>query len=236
MLKLQSLTQDCVFATVIVLIALLLMLGLDPWLGMTQTPFLLFFGAVPIAALYLGRRGGIIATVLCALLANYFFIPPARSFSLDLVGGGRTFIFFLEGTLISILIGSLRHAQHQIKENLRQLKASEAKFRRLADSNIIGVVSCDIYGAVTDANDALLNSLGYTREDLLAGRIRWDAMTPEDIKHLDVPAYDELITKGKNTAYEKAFIGKQGQRVPVMVGAALLEDDRRCCMKRGCGG
>jgi PAS domain S-box-containing protein len=225
MLKLKSLAQDCVIATAIVFTALLLMLGLDPWLGMTQTPFLLFFGAVPIAALYLGRRGGIVATVLAALLANYFFIFPKYSFSLDLVGSSRALIFLFEGTLISILIGALRRAQQQTKESLHQLEASEAKFRRLVDSNIIGVVSCDIYGAITEANDALLNSLGYTREDLLAGRIRWDEMTPADMKHLDIPAYEELITKGRNTPYEKAFIGKQGQRVPVVVGAALLEDD-----------
>lgn len=225
MLKLKSLVQDCVIAVAVVLTALLLMLGLDPWLEMTQTPFLLFFGAVPIAALYLGRRGGILTTVLCALLANYFFIPPINSFSLDVLGAGRTLIFLLEGTLISILIGALHRAQQQTKQSLRQLKASEAKFRRLVDSNTIGVISGDIYGAITDANDVLLNSLGYTREDLLAGRIRWDEMTPADLKHLDIPAYEELLSKGKNTPYEKAFISKQGQRVPVVVGAALLEDD-----------
>jgi PAS domain S-box-containing protein len=225
MLKLKSLTQDCLIAIGIVLIALLLMLGLDPWLGMTQTPFLLFFGAVPIAALYSGRRGGMIATVLSAVLANYFFIPPSYSFSLDLLGSGRTLIFLLEGTLISVLIGALRRAQQQTKESLRQLKAGEVKFRRLVDSNIIGVISASIHGAITDANDAFLNSVGYTREDLLAGRIRWDEMTPADLIHLDVSACEELIAKGKHTPYEKAYISKQGQRVPVVVGSALLDDN-----------
>jgi len=130
-LKLKSLTQDCVIAMGIVLVALLLMLRLDPWLGMIQTPFLLFFGAVPIAALYLGRQGGMIATVLCALFANYFFIPPIHSFALDVVGSGRTLIFLLEGTLISILIGALRRVQQKTKENLRQLEASETDRKQL---------------------------------------------------------------------------------------------------------
>ncbi|MBF2051824.1 MAG: PAS domain S-box protein [Elainella sp. C42_A2020_010] len=223
--KLNSLTLDCVVATGSVVIALLLMFGLDPWLGMTETPFLLFFGSVPIAALYRGRRGGLIATVLSALLANYFFIAPIYAFSLDTVGSSRTIIFLLEGILISILIGSLRRAQQQTKASLRQLKASESKFRRLVNSNVIGVVSADIYGAITDANDAFLNSVGYTRADLIAGRIRWDEMTPADLKYLDRSAYKELLTKGKNTPYEKAFMGKQGQRVPVVVGTALLEDN-----------
>ncbi|MBF2027649.1 MAG: DUF4118 domain-containing protein, partial [Oscillatoriales cyanobacterium C42_A2020_001] len=104
MLKFKSLAQDCLIALVIVLAALLLMLGLDPWLEMTQTPFLLFFGAVPMAALYLGRRGGIIATVLSALFAYYFFITSPNSFSPNVVGVGRTLIFIAEGILLSILI------------------------------------------------------------------------------------------------------------------------------------
>lgn len=105
MVKLNSLIQDCFFAGGIILVALLLMLGLDPWLGMTGTPFLIFFGAVPIAALYLGKRGGILATIFSALLANYFFIPPANTFSLDIVGIGRTLIFLLEGILIRRFLG-----------------------------------------------------------------------------------------------------------------------------------
>jgi PAS domain S-box-containing protein len=225
MLKLKSQAWSHGMALAIVAIAVLLMLALDPWLEMTQTPFLLFFGAVPLSALYGGQRAGIFATLLSALLANYFFIFPTYTLSLDVVGAGRTLIFVLEGLLISVLVGTLRRTQQRMKESLQQLQASEAKFRRLVDSNIIGVVSADIHGAITDANDAFLNSMGYTREDVLAGRVRWDEMTPPDLKHLDVSAYEELITKGKNTPYEKAFIGKDNRRVPILVGAALLEDN-----------
>jgi PAS domain S-box-containing protein len=225
MLKLKSQAWSHGMAIAIVAIALLLMLLLDPWLGMTQTPFLLFFGAVPLSALYGGQRAGIFATLLCALLANYFFISPRYALSLHVVGAGRTLIFFLEGTLISVLVGSLGTTQQRMKESLQQLQASEAKFRRLVDSNIIGVISADIHGAITDANDAFLNSMGYTREELLAGRVRWDEMTPPDLKHLDVLACEELITKGKHAPYEKAYIGKDGRRVPILVGSALLEDN-----------
>jgi PAS domain S-box-containing protein len=208
-----------------VLAATVLMLILNRDLELTKASFLLFFGAVTVSAWCGGRGPGLLATVLSALCAAYFFLEPVWSFRLTLATGARVLIFTVQGCLISALVGSLRIAQQKTKESLRQLKASEAKFRRLADSNIIGVVSGDIYGAITDANDALLNSLGYTRKDLLAGRIRWDEMTPSDLKHLDDAAYEELMTKGTNTPYEKVLIGKQGQQVPVVVGAALLEDN-----------
>jgi PAS domain S-box-containing protein len=207
------------------IIAALLMLVLDPYTDLTKASFLLFFGAVTISAWYGGRGPGILATLLSALCANYFFVEPVQSLSLTVATGARVAIFVLQGCLISALVGSLRIAQQQTKESLRQLKASEAKFRRLVDSNIIGVVSADIYGKIVDANDAFLNSVGYTHEDLLAGQIRLDEMTPADLKDIDIPAYEELITKGKNTPYEKVYIGKQGQRVSIVIGTALLEDD-----------
>jgi PAS domain S-box-containing protein len=208
-----------------VLVALLLMLILNPYVHLTQASFLLFFGAVVLSARYGGRSAGIVATLLSAFCANYFFLEPLNSFGITFATGSRMVLFILEGLLISVLVGSLRIAQQRTRESLNQLKASEAKFRRLADANIVGIVSADIYGSITDANDAFLNSMGYTREDLLAGRIRWDEMTPADLKPLDDQAYEELIATGKHSPYEKAFVSKQGQRIPILVAAALLEDD-----------
>ncbi|HEY9657822.1 MAG TPA: ATP-binding protein, partial [Allocoleopsis sp.] len=225
MVEYKSLLRDWGIAVAIVIFALLLMLALDPWLAMTQTPFLLFFGAVPLAAWSTGRYCGILTTILSGLAANYFFIPPTFALSFDAMPGGRTAIFLVEGILISLLVGSLRESQWQTKESLRQLRVSEAKFRRLADSNVIGVVFASLNGAITEANDAFLHSLGYTRTDLITGKIRWDAMTPAEFHALDAVACEELITQGKCTPFEKVYVGKQGNRVPVLVGAALLEDN-----------
>jgi K+-sensing histidine kinase KdpD len=171
-----------------VITATLLMLALNPFTDLTKASFLLFFGAVTISAWYGGRGPGMLATVLSSLCAGYFFLEPVLSLNLSFANGLRLLLCILESCLISALVGSLRIAQRQTKESLSQLKASEAKFRRLVDSNIIGVILCDIHGAIANANDVFLNSLGYTREDLLAGRIRWDDMTPTDLKHLDSPA------------------------------------------------
>ena len=212
-------------AIALVFIALVLMLVLNPYILLTRASFLLFFGAVTISAWYGGRSPGVLATLLSALLANYFFLFPTYSLSLTLASGARVLIFTLQGILISILVGSLRAAQQQTKRTLEQLQASEAKFRRLVESNIIGIVSRDIHGAITQANDEFLRMTGFTHEDVLAGRVRWDEMTPSDLRDRDVSALQELLEKGKNTAYEKAFIGKDGRRVSVIIGAALLEDN-----------
>ncbi|WP_051469917.1 PAS domain S-box protein [Fischerella sp. PCC 9605] len=210
-----------------VAVALLFMQLLNPWLPMTQSPFLLFFAAVTVSAWYGGRGPGIFATLLSALFANYFFIVPVYKFTLDPLSFSRLLIYILESILISVLCGALRTAQQRTQKSLNLLKVSEAKFRRLVDSNIIGVVFADTRGAITEANDAFLKMTGYTREDVLTGRVRWDEMTPPDLSDLDAHAIEEIMTTGKCTPFEKAYFHKDGHRIPILVGAALLEDESR---------
>ena len=67
----------------------------------------------------------------------------------------------------------------------RNLRESEARFRRLVEANILGVVFGDIKGNITDANDAFLEMVGYTREQMDAGRLPWDALIPStSVEHL----------------------------------------------------
>src|SRR5262249_4862506 len=59
----------------------------------------------------------------------------------------------------------------------RELENREAKIRRLFDANIIGVIIAELDGPLIEANDAFLEMLGYSRNDLAAG-LRWTALTP----------------------------------------------------------
>src|ERR1700730_3626159 len=47
------------------------------------------------------------------------------------------------------------------KKAERETRRSEERFRRLFDSNAIGVASADLAGALVEANDAYLDMLGY---------------------------------------------------------------------------
>jgi PAS domain S-box-containing protein len=111
----------------------------------------------------------------------------------------------------------------RLEDKLRQ---SEAKFRRLFDANIVGIIFPDLSGNILEANDAFLEMVGYTREDLRAGRVRWDTMTPPEYKPLDELSIEELRTSGVCTPFEKEYIRKDGSRVPVLLIGALLEGER----------
>src|SRR5216684_6105529 len=74
-----------------------------------------------------------------------------------------------DGTLlqwvgVNVDIEELKCAEQALRE-------SEAKIRRLVDSNIIGIFVWDFDGRILEANDEFLRMVSYDREDLVSGRI-----------------------------------------------------------------
>ena len=108
----------------------------------------------------------------------------------------------------------------QEREARDALERSESRFRRLSDSNMIGIVFADLSGRITEANDYFLDMVGYTRDDLAAGRIQWTALTPPEYVEQDENAIRELEVSGVCRPYEKEYIRKDGSRVPILVGVA----------------
>ncbi|MEH2434874.1 MAG: PAS domain S-box protein [Nostoc sp.] len=329
----------------IVTLALVLMLMLDPWLSMRKTPFLLFFSAVMVSAWYGGLKSGLLATSLSALLSGYFFLPLSDDLSFDLSNFLRIGLFALQGLLFSILCEVLKTAKSWADENLQKLRVceerfrlalsssdivvfqqdrdlryqwihnpqslntaeeilgksdyelfpalvaeqlraikqkvletgistreevyltiggenryydllveplrdvdnsiqgiicvgvnitqlkqteqalqeSEAKFRSVVESNMIGIGFWHRDGRITDANDALLNMVGYTREELLAGTLHWQDLTPTEYLPLDKQALTQFQDNSFCTPFEKEYIRKDGSRFPILAGGSHFE-------------
>jgi PAS domain S-box-containing protein len=112
-------------------------------------------------------------------------------------------------------------------ENARlynDLGEREAKIRRLVDSNIIGIMIWDFQGRIIEANQAFLDIVGYAREDLVSGRLKWTELTPAEWRDPDNQAIAELKAAGTVQPREKEYFRKDGSRVPVLLGATTLGD------------
>jgi PAS domain S-box-containing protein len=108
----------------------------------------------------------------------------------------------------------------------RDLAEREARIRRLVDANIIGIFFWDLEGRIPEANNAFLLMVGYDREDLASGRVRWTDLTPPEWRDReDQMLVPELKATGRVQPYEKEFFRKDGGRVPVLIGAANFEED-----------
>ena len=111
-------------------------------------------------------------------------------------------------------------------ENARlynDLQEREARIRRLVDANIIGILIWERDGRILDANDAFLRIVGYNRDDLASGRLRWTELTPAEFRERSEQALEGLQTTGTTQRYEKEFFRKDGSRVPVLIGEATFE-------------
>jgi PAS domain S-box-containing protein len=112
------------------------------------------------------------------------------------------------------------------KQAAEALHVSEARFGYLANSGLIGIIVADTLGNIHEANDAFLKIVGYCREDLASGKLRWLDMTPAELRHLDQAAVEQLKRTGSAKAWEKEYFRKDGSRAPVLVGVAMLDTSR----------
>jgi len=115
-------------------------------------------------------------------------------------------------------------AREKAEAAVRQLASGlEAKIRRLVDANIIGICVWNLEGEIIEANEAFLQMVGYSREDLLTGRVRWRDLTPAEWRDRDERAVAELKATGTAQPFQKEYFRKDGSRVPVLLGAAMFE-------------
>ncbi len=107
---------------------------------------------------------------------------------------------------------------------ITERKRKEERFRQIVEANMHGVFFWNMRGGIYEANDAFLKIVGRDREDLVAGRINWMAMTPPEFTGMDERALRELAATGVCEPYEKEYLRKDGSRIPILLGAAVLGD------------
>jgi PAS domain-containing protein len=67
-----------------------------------------------------------------------------------------------------------------LSEAYESVRASETRFRTALEIETVGVIYLDPEGQIIDANDAFLAMGGYSRDDLEAGRLTWQGLTPPE--------------------------------------------------------
>jgi len=110
--------------------------------------------------------------------------------------------------------------RHKRDQKLQRTRARLRPFP--VETTIAGIVSGE-FDRIPEANDAFLQLVGYSREDLLAGRLHWPDLTPPEYFPLDELAHEEGLRFGACTPFEKELTRKDGTRVPVLVATAVLK-------------
>ena len=122
----------------------------------------------------------------------------------------------------------VRRAAAEAAEQLAEVRASmlhasETRLKRLSEVGIFGTTVADESGAITEANDAFLAMVGYSRDDLEAGKISLARDYAPDRRHVNASIREELAASGFARPCEKECLRKDGTRVPILVGIARLD-------------
>ncbi|MEX2153299.1 MAG: response regulator [Gemmatimonadaceae bacterium] len=120
-------------------------------------------------------------------------------------------------------VATERWQRRQAEEKLRE---SDERFRRVVESNMLGIMFWNVNGDIYDANDAYLRMVGYTRDDVESGRLKWSTLTAPEYQELDRLKTAEVLERGVIAPYEKEYVRKDGSRVSILLGAAMLESTR----------
>ena len=121
-----------------------------------------------------------------------------------------------EGALVMVMDVSERRKAQEAS------RASEARFRRLWDSGLILINISDAAGTLVDVNDSGANLLGYSREELINGSVRWRDLTPPEWRDAEEAAIAQFERTGVTAPWEKELLRKDGTRLPILTGAATL--------------
>lgn len=136
--------------------------------------------------------------------------------------------FGTDGVITSVL--AVTRNITKLKQTEAALRQSESRLRRLVDSNLIGVLFANFKGEIIDANQAFLEIVGYSLEDLRSGKISWLAMTPPEYRILDEQAIAQVKATGTAKPFEKEYLHRNGNRIPILLGVAKMESTEDECV------
>ncbi len=161
-----------VFAAAAIRLAFLSAMG-------THAPYLVFFPAVVFAAIYGGLRPGLLATVVSAILVDYFWLEPMTLFDIRQPSSMLSMvIFLLSGGMIAWVSDSMHRARARASAAETQVllaaereKAAKALFEGRAKleaalaSMTDAVFISDAQGRFIDFNDAFAMYYRFRNKD-----------------------------------------------------------------------
>jgi PAS domain S-box-containing protein len=205
-------------SVVLVVLALMVRFSIAPVHAGWQ--YVVFFPAITLAAVAGGFKPGLLATLMGAFFATYFFTPPYYSISMDVLQRalGGNLVFLMDGLVVSIAIEAMHRYRQQLAQELKKsrdansvLEESTQHLKNIIDNQFAYVALLDTHGVILEVNQAAFDRTGYRREEV--------------INHYfyDLPcwSYNETVQAQLKAAMDAAL---QGQTVRYDVTVKIGDD------------
>jgi len=126
--------------------------------------------------------------------------------------------------LVDKLEKKVQDLENEITERKKvegMLRESEEKYRAMFETSRVGMATCEIDGTLIEFNQAYLDIIGYTKEEALQ-LAYWD-ITPKEFADEEARQLSSLNEIGRYGPYEKEYIRKDGNRVPVLLNGVVIK-------------
>ena len=107
------------------------------------------------------------------------------------------------------------------KETEEALRLSQELFRLMYEESPLGLALCAMDGTFVQANRAYLKIVDYTEEEIR--KLRYLDITPAGYAALEEVQIETMRSTGRYGPYEKLYIRKSGDLVPVLLNGCLVE-------------
>lgn len=200
----------------------------------SSAPLLAFVLPVAICATLGGLRVGLVSMLAALAAGVIFFILPYHERPLSSAEVIARLVLFLVVSVVICVVSERMHreinrsrgAERALREREEAILRGASYFRTLFASRSLGFIAWRSPNLISDANDAFLEMLDYTRDDLAArgGVFDWNEITPPEHRAADDLAFRQLVETGICLPYEKEYFRKDGSRVPVLMGGVVDTD------------
>jgi PAS domain S-box-containing protein len=137
--------------------------AIDPQL-IVGVPFITYYLAIILAALFGGRWPGALAVILSGAAAWYLFVPPFNSWQLERHGAVSLALFICSASFMVAIIVALDVTIDRILDQAKNI-------RTLIDSAPNGILVVDADGRITLINPSMQRLFGYQPDELLGNPV-----------------------------------------------------------------
>ena len=104
-------------------------------------------------------------------------------------------------------------------------RESESRYQRLYENLLDGLAATNPKGDIIECNQAFLDMLGYSRQELVGRNFR-DITPPQWIETDSLHFWEQAMVQGHTDLYEKEYMRKDGTTFPVEIRVYLARDKK----------
>lgn len=120
------------------------------------------------------------------------------------------------GVIYLLAIRSIVRSQRAVMKNQERLQ-------RVLEVETVGVMFWDLTsGRMTDANDAFLKMMGYSRDEVEGGELTWQKLTPPEFVEVSQAEIRKFMATGRVGPYEKEYFRKDGTKQWLLFAGSSL--------------